>query len=97
MNKKKHIQTNFFRFLLEKYSNDQNTQSDIEFDDEVETPDEEIDDEQPKRIKRMVEFDDEVEDPERTEDDDIIDELVKEYKKIKKQYENRRISIRRKR
>ncbi len=95
MNKKKHIQTNFFRFLLEKYSNDHNTQTDIEFDDEVENPDEETNDELPKRLKRMVEIDDE--DSERTEDDDIIDELVKEYKNIKKQYENRRIPIRRKR
>jgi len=96
MNKKKHIQTNFFRFLLEKYSNDNKPQPEIGFDDEVENPDDdETNEELPKRLKRMVEIDDE--DPERTEDDDIIDELVKEYKKIKKHYENRRIPVRRKR
>lgn len=96
MNKKKHIQTNFFRFLLEKYSNDNKPQPEIEFDDEVENPDDETIEELPKRLKRLVEIDDE-DDTERTEDDDIIDELVKEYKKIKKQYENRRIPVRRKR
>ena len=99
MNKKKHLHTNFIRFILEKYSQQQeDPQSDIE--DEIERPSEEDQDEfHTKRIKikKMNELEDEIEEPERTEDDDVIDELLKEYKKIKKQYESRKLSIRRKR
>lgn len=89
MNKKKHIQTDFIKFILEKYSEDPRPQTDLELDDELEDEiqdDDEIEDEK------------EPEDDDTTEkEDDLIDELLNEYKKLKKQYENRRVSVRGKR
>jgi hypothetical protein len=96
--KKRHIQTNFIKFIIEKYSNDQEPQTDIEDDEEIQIQDEEPEKPlktQTKKTDRELEKEDE--DLEGTNDDDIIDELVQEYQKIKKAYENRRVHNRRKR
>jgi molybdopterin converting factor small subunit len=96
--KKRHIQTNFIKFIIEKYSNDQEPQTDIEDDEEIQIQDEEPEKPlktQTKKTDRELEKEDE--DLEGTNDDDIIDELVQEYQKIKKAYENRRLHNRRKR
>ena len=90
--KKRHIQTNFIKFIIEKYSNDQEPQVDIE--DEIEIPEEETEETEKPQSKKVQQEDEDLED---TVDDDIIDELLQEYKKVKKQYENRRLSNRRKR
>ena len=90
--KKRHIQTNFIKFIIEKYSNDQEPQVDIE--DEIEIPEEETEETEKPQSKKVQNEDEDLED---TVDDDIIDELLQEYKKVKKQYENRRLSNRRKR
>lgn len=92
--KKRHIQTNFIKFIIEKYSNDQEPQIDIEDEDEIEIPEEETEETEKPQSKKVQNEDEDLED---TEDDDIIDELLQEYKKVKKQYENRRLSNRRKR
>lgn len=94
--KKRHIQTNFIKFIIEKYSNDQEPQIEIDDEDEIEIPEEETEETEKSQSKK-VDAQKEVEDLEGTEDDDIIDELLQEYKKVKKQYENRRLSNRRKR
>ena len=96
--KKRHIQTNFIKFIIEKYSNDQEPQIDTEDEDEIEIPEEETEETEKTQSKKVVkDAQKEDEDLEGTEDDDIIDELLQEYKKVKKQYENRRLSNRRKR
>ena len=72
---KKHLNTDFRKFILEKLTNGRRTE-----DDELEevVPDDEI--EQPIE-----------EDPQDDDDeglgDDVIDELLNEYKKIKKKHE----------
>ena len=96
--KKRHIQTNFIKFIIEKYSNDQEPQTDIEDDEEIQIQDEEPEKPmKPQTKKNDKDLEEEDEDLERTNDDDIIDELVQEYQKIKKAYENRRLHNRRKR
>jgi hypothetical protein len=93
---RKFLQTDFIKFILEKYSNQEGQGLP---DDEIEIPD----DEQRKRksIKKLNEFDDEVQDEEEPIDDDgtddeIIDELLNEYKRLKKKYESNRVRFRRK-
>jgi hypothetical protein len=90
--KRKFLQTDFIKFILEKYSDQ--VQSDIEEpieDDETrelrnqklkKKPLNEVDDEEPIE-------DDEV-------DDEIIDSLLNEYKRLRMKYENSRIHNRRK-
>jgi|688.fasta_scaffold2353345_2 hypothetical protein len=96
--KKRHIQTNFIKFIIEKYSNDQEPQIDIEDDEEIQIQDEEPEKPmKPQTKKTDKDLEEEDEDLEGTNDDDIIDELVQEYQKIKKAYENRRLHNRRKR
>lgn len=96
--KKRHIQTNFIKFIIEKYSNDQEPQTDIEDDEEIQIQEEEPEKPmKPQTKKTDMDLEDEDEDLEGTNDDDIIDELVQEYQKIKKAYENRRLHNRRKR
>jgi hypothetical protein len=96
--KKRHIQTNFIKFIIEKYSNDQEPQTDIEDDEEIQIQEEEPEKPmKPQTKKTDKDLEDEDEDLEGTNDDDIIDELVQEYQKIKKAYENRRVPNRRKR
>jgi hypothetical protein len=96
--KKRHIQTNFIKFIIEKYSNDQEPQTDIEDDEEIQIQEEEPEKPIKTQLKKTdKDIEDEEEDLEGANDEDIIDELVQEYQKIKKAYENRRLSNRRKR
>jgi hypothetical protein len=89
MKKKKHIQTDFIRFMLEKYID----QDDSSIDQDPDEP------QNSKKLKKLVELDDEVNDDEDDEvpTDDLIDELVNEYKRLKKANESYRIHYRRKR
>jgi hypothetical protein len=96
MKKRKFLQTDFIKFILEKYSEGQELP-----DDEVEVPDEEGNELRKKKIRKLNEFEDEEEPIEDEEegDDEIIDELLNEYKRLKRKYESKsnRIHIRRKR
>jgi hypothetical protein len=101
MKKKKHLHTNFIKFLLERHLED----SDV--DDEIERPipDEESEELQLRKSKKLNEFDDDdeelpLEEPQQGEEDndeDTIDQLLTEYKKLKRQYESRRVPNRRQR
>ena len=104
MKKRKHLQTSFIKYILEKYSNGQGLPDEEEIeipDDENETPQLRI----KKKLRKLNELEDddnEVQDDEETtedEDDEIIDELLNEYKRLKRKYESKsyRIPIRRKR
>jgi hypothetical protein len=86
--KKKHLETQFVRFIIEKYGKEPNVDNKKENDVE----DDESDD--------FIEDDESIEDDERIEDkttkkrvnkkddeDSIIDELLTEYKDLKKQYD----------
>jgi len=76
--KKKHLETKFLRFLIERYK-------DLE-DDNEETLSDEID----KSINSIdISEDDDDEEEENRNDDIIIDKLLTEYRKIKKQYESK--------
>ena len=96
MKKRKFLQTDFIKFILEKYSEGQGLP-----DDEVEVPDEEGTELRKKKVRKLNEFEDEEEPIEDEEegDDEIIDELLNEYKRLKRKYESKsnRIHIRRKR
>lgn len=81
--RKTHIKTDFINFIIEKYS----TTNDDDKDEE--TPkknDNDEDDDEEDTSKKSPEDD----------DDEIIEKLLNEYKNLKKQYENRRVSDRRK-
>lgn len=100
MRKRKNLHTNFIKFILEKYSEQGQSLPD---DDEVDRPEGEA---QPSKLKKKIsvrkmnEFDEEEiqdeEDIHEFEDDEIIDELLNEYRKLKKKYENNRFRYRRK-
>lgn len=92
MKKRKFLQTDFIKFIIEKYGQD------LPDDDEVEIPQDEKED--PlfrKKIKLISQNEIEDDDETNDEDDEIIDELVNEYKKLKKKYESNKIRVRRKR
>jgi len=104
MKKKKHLHTNFIKFLLERHLEDPDV------DDEIERPipDEESEELKLRNSRKLNEFDDEDEElpfdepqQEESEDgedyEDTIDKLLTEYRKLKKQYESHRIPNRRKR
>jgi hypothetical protein len=93
MRKRQHLQTDFIKFIVEKYSNEG---QDLP-DDERESPEDEP--VEKKKIRKMNELEDEeeVDDDEVTVDDELIDELLNEYKRLKKKYENNRVYNRRKR
>ena len=105
MKKKKHLHTNFIKFLLERHLEDPDV------DDEIERPipDEELEELRLRKSRKLNEFDEEEdeelpfdepqqEDSEDGEnDEDTIDQLLTESRKLKKQYESCRIPNRRKR
>lgn len=87
MRKKKFLQTDFIKFILEKYAQDEEAQG-------QNLPE----DEEPTKIKHLKEFDEEEseeESEEPTEDDILINELLREYKRLKKKYESNKIYNRR--
>jgi hypothetical protein len=97
MKKRKFLQTDFIKFILEKYAQSQDLP-----DDEIETPDEQ--ELKRKRLKKLNELEDEddidngSDDDDEKGDDEIIDELLNEYKRLKRKYESKsnRLHIRRK-
>ena len=100
MRRRKKIHTDFIKFILEKYS-----QEDPEPDEEMIFTDDEDETEVPygkKRFKpieiplsdeeeELYDYDDETEE----DDDMIIERLLKEYQKLKRTYENIKIRNRR--
>lgn len=99
MRNKKHIKTDFLKFILEKYSKDGQELPD---DEEIENPDEETEEPQLRKkskYNKLNEFDDEMEDDEVQDevDDELISELLSQYKRLKKKYENNKLHIRRRR
>lgn len=98
--KRKHLQTDFIKFILEKYSQEG---QDLP-EDETPIPDDESEDPElrkNRKIKLLKELDDEVQgqDEEESqsdeEDDEIIDELLNEYKRLKRKYESTKFRKRR--
>lgn len=89
MKKRKYLETNFIRFIMEKYAQ----QSDN--DEDIEIPEEDHGN-RGKKMKPLPTQIDEDDEEESTDDDEIIEKLLNEYKKIKAQYENRKIHFRRK-
>jgi hypothetical protein len=97
MKKRKFLQTDFIKFILEKYAQSQDLP-----DDEIETPDDQ--ELKRKRLKKLNELEDEddidngSDDDDEKGDDEIIDELLNEYKRLKRKYESKsnRLHIRRK-
>ena len=78
MKKRKHLQTNFFKFIVEKYNKE--IQDELN-DEETNLPDEELIDEiddieEPIEPKRKLK-----------EDEDLnLDELIEEYNKLTNKY-----------
>jgi hypothetical protein len=101
--KRKYIHTDFIKFIVEKYSKDpQGEEDEEEIDIDSQDQDDE-DNEEPqlpkkKKSKKVNEFDDEenIDGEEGTEDDAIIDELLNEYKRLKRKHENNKLYKRRK-
>ena len=84
MKKGTHIQTDFIKFIIEKYSKPKKVKDE---DEDEETKEPEIQDEEEH---------DEDEKPELIDDDEVLEKLINEYKKVKRKYENSRIQVRRK-
>jgi hypothetical protein len=78
MKKKKHIHTNFVKFIIEKYNKDGELSK-----EESNVSDEEIIDDIDD-----VENPDEVQDDE--DDDETIDDLIKEFNELEKKYKRLR-------
>ena len=101
MKKKKHLYTNFIKFLLERHHEDPDV------DDEIERPipDEDLEELKFRKSSRLNEFDEEelsFDEPQKEledgeNDDDTINKLLTEYKKLRRHYESQRVSNRRKR
>ena len=75
MKNRKHLQTNFFKFIVEKYNKE--IQDELN-DEETNLPDEEL-----------IDDIDDIEEPKRKlkEDDDLnLDELIEEYNKLTNKY-----------
>jgi len=84
MKQKNYVISNFLKFLLEKYDQDEEETIEVKNKKQVNPPypEEEKEDEE--------EIEDEIA-------DEIIERLLSEYKKVKNQYESRKIYNRRKR
>jgi hypothetical protein len=81
MKKRKHLQTNYFKFIIEKYN--QELQNEIDDEETNLSNDEIIDDidniEEPKKTKDVIDDDD--------NDEDLnIDKLIEEYNKLTNKY-----------
>ena len=83
MKNKKHLQTNFLKFIVEKY----NTEIQELPEEETNVSDKEVIDEFDKIMGYGEEENDEVQDEETPEnDDETIDDLIKEYRSLAKKY-----------
>lgn len=89
--KKRHLETKFLKFLLERYKDLEDEEGDIDtpLPDEEDKP--KINSKRPiKLIDIPIEEEEEDEENGEDEDDDIIiEKLLNEYRKIKKQYESK--------
>lgn len=98
MKKKKHLQTNFLRFIVEKYNAEI---QELPEEEETNCPDEELVDEYDKIVGYGYgdEQDDEVQDEEETpeNDDETVDNLIKEYRSLQKKYKMKTNGIHNKR
>lgn len=85
MKKKKHLHTNFIKFIVEKY----NTEIQELPEEETNYPDEKLVDE----FDEIMGYgeNDEVQDEEETpeNDDENIDDLIKEYRSLAKKYKRK--------
>ncbi len=80
MKKRRHLHTNFIKFILEKYSQELP-------DEETNVSNRKLKDEFDEIINGQEVKKDEVQDEiEKDEDDDNIDNLVKEYRLLEKKY-----------
>lgn len=80
MKKRKHLHTNFIKFIIEKYSQELP-------DEETNISNRKLEDEFDEIINGQEVKKDEVQDEiEKDEDDDNIDNLVKEYQLLEKKY-----------
>lgn len=81
---KKHLHTNFLKFIVEKY----NAEIQELPEEETNFPDEKVVDEFDKILGYGENENDEVQDEEETpeDDDESIDDLIKEYRRIEKKY-----------
>ena len=97
MKTKKHLHTNFIKFIVEKY----NTEIQELPEEETNCPDEKLVDDFDKILGYGDEQDDEVQDeeetPENDDDDDTVDDLIKEYRSLQKKYKMKTNGIRNKR
>lgn len=89
MKKRKYLETNFIRFIMEKYAQMEDN------DEDIENPEEDYENEKMKMKPIPLPIDKDEEEG-NVDDDEIIEKLLNEYKKIKAQYENRKIHFRRK-
>ena len=86
----KHIQTNFLKFLMEKYSDEQKEKEKRKHKiDDLEEVNDDIIDELDGEDE--IEEDDDELSPEEKKDDLIINELLNQYKRLKKKYENTKL------
>lgn len=85
MKKGTHIQTDFIKFILEKYSKPEKIKDE---DEDEETNEPEIQDEE--------ELEEQDEKPIIVDEEEVLEKLINEYKKVKRKYENSRIQNRRK-
>ena len=82
---KKHLKTNFRQFILERINNDAKQEDEIEEID----PDDDLDfDDEPIEDEDEYDFTELDDDDESQSDDDLIEELHKKYKKMKRIYEH---------
>lgn len=81
--KKKHLETKFLRFLIERYKDSEDDES------EIDTPLSDEIDEPINLIDIPIKEDEEDQENQNEDDDIIIDKLLTEYRKIKKQYESK--------
>ena len=83
---KKHLKTNFRQFILERIKNDGQQEDEIEEvepDDDMDFDDEPMEDEDEYGFAELDDAD------ESQSDDNLIEELHKKYKKMKRIYEHR--------
>jgi hypothetical protein len=73
MKKRKHLETNFINFIIEKYQKNEKLPK-----EESNVSDEEIIDD--------IENPDDIQDNEDDEDDETIDDLIKEFTELNKKY-----------
>ena len=89
MKQKNYVISNFLKFLLEKYDQDEEETIEVKKDKKVNPP--------YPPAQEEEEDEDDIEEIDDENADEIIERLLSEYKKVKKQYESRKIYNRRKR